>query len=346
MTRFFNLIFILCLSSCANIIPPNGGDKDVNSPKILQSTPNNNQINFKSDNIEIKFDEKIIVSDFYQYFYISPPIKEKVKYEVKGDKLIIKLGQELNKNTSYYLSLGNCIKDLNEGNVANDLSLSFSTGNIIDTLTIKGEAIDIKTGEKLNNIFVSLYTYDANKNRPEFKNEIPDYISKTNENGHFKFTNLKNQQYYLYAFEDLDNNQKLNLPNERLGFTDTIISSKSFQNVIKLYSEESSIDTIFYAYADSSSDYGKLIIDSIPQNHFSEILNNDKVIFRGFKSPLILDSLATGEYKIRIIEDKNQNQKWDSGNIETFTQAENIIFYPNKIQVRLNWDLEIVWKSK
>ena len=113
-----------------------------------------------------------------------------------------------------------------------------------------------------------------------------------------------------------------------------------------MYSEESSIDTIFYAYADSSSDYGKLIIDSIPQNHFSEILNNDKVIFRGFKSPLILDSLATGEYKIRIIEDKNQNQKWDSGNIETFTQAENIIFYPNKIQVRLNWDLEIVWKSK
>jgi hypothetical protein len=53
--------------------------------------------------------------------------------------------------------------------------------------------------------------------------------------------------------------------------------------------------------------------------------------------------LIPGMYRFRIIEDKNGNGKWDTGNYLGKQQPEKIIYYSHKINVRANWDIEMEW---
>ena len=59
-----------------------------------------------------------------------------------------------------------------------------------------------------------------------------------------------------------------------------------------------------------------------------------------------MDSLLIGEYQLRLIKDSNRNGVWDSGNLESRIKAEDILFYPQSIRIRSNWDLEISWETK
>ena len=52
-----------------------------------------------------------------------------------------------------------------------------------------------------------------------------------------------------------------------------------------------------------------------------------------------------GVYEIRIIHDENGNGIWDTGVFLERKQAEVISYYPDKIQLREDWDLEINWKE-
>jgi hypothetical protein len=48
-------------------------------------------------------------------------------------------------------------------------------------------------------------------------------------------------------------------------------------------------------------------------------------------------------YKIELIEDKNKNGKWDTGNFYLDLQPEKIIKFAKDISVRANWDSEEIW---
>lgn len=56
------------------------------------------------------------------------------------------------------------------------------------------------------------------------------------------------------------------------------------------------------------------------------------------------DNLQPGVYYLRCIIDKNNNGKWDPGNLKTGTEAEKIIFYKNSkdqldINIKANWEV-------
>jgi uncharacterized protein (DUF2141 family) len=54
--------------------------------------------------------------------------------------------------------------------------------------------------------------------------------------------------------------------------------------------------------------------------------------------------LTPGSYKLKLIEDNNGNKKWDTGNYLTGEQPEKILVFPEKIDVRANWENEVVFK--
>ncbi len=62
-------------------------------------------------------------------------------------------------------------------------------------------------------------------------------------------------------------------------------------------------------------------------------LSGDVSYNRQFKA------LPPGEYLVEIIEDKNQNQQWDTGNYATKRQPERVVIRPLET-LRANWDLE------
>lgn len=47
-----------------------------------------------------------------------------------------------------------------------------------------------------------------------------------------------------------------------------------------------------------------------------------------------------GEYELRILEDENENGRWDPGNYHLKKQPEKVIAYPKKISIRADWDNE------
>ena len=93
--------------------------------------------------------------------------------------------------------------------------------------------------------------------------------------------------------------------------------------------------------------YGIINID-ISKYHSAliiEVLNKGKTVRRvpvsNGMEKMILRELLPGEYSFRIIIDENNNGRWDTGNIESRTQAEKIAIYAKPTKVRANWEVDI-----
>ena len=48
-------------------------------------------------------------------------------------------------------------------------------------------------------------------------------------------------------------------------------------------------------------------------------------------------------YYLRMYEDLNGNQQWDTGDYDAHRQAEPVYYYPTKIECRANWDITETW---
>lgn len=62
------------------------------------------------------------------------------------------------------------------------------------------------------------------------------------------------------------------------------------------------------------------------------------------RTTLAFTSLPPGDYSFKIVEDRNNNFIWDSGNYWKHLQPERIFFYNGTITIRANWDVELQMK--
>ena len=54
-------------------------------------------------------------------------------------------------------------------------------------------------------------------------------------------------------------------------------------------------------------------------------------------------NVTPGTYYLRLTLDKNGNGKWDTGNYKSHLQPEEVYYYPKKLRLRRNWDLDETW---
>ena len=54
--------------------------------------------------------------------------------------------------------------------------------------------------------------------------------------------------------------------------------------------------------------------------------------------------ISAGKYRLKVIQDLNSNGRWDTGNYLNKIQPEFVFYYPDLIQMRSNWDVEIKWQ--
>lgn len=217
------LTLALCASHCASVSMPTGGPKDVAPPKMTQSVPDNDMTNFQGKKIEISFDEYVTLDNASQNILVSPPLKEKPSVKLVGKTVVIKFKEELAPNTTYNISLGNSIRDLHEGNILEDFSFTISTGSYIDSLSIAGVLINVVDKKPIENAFVTLY--DAISDNLDSLPLItePCQVTRTNKNGNFRFSNLANKDYLVFALKDMNSNYFYDQPNEDVAFLDTLV---------------------------------------------------------------------------------------------------------------------------
>jgi hypothetical protein len=146
-------------------------------------------------------------------------------FKAKGKSLIIELNEELKENTTYNIFMGDAIVDLTENNPASNFQYVFSTGDMIDSLSIKGNVLKAFDLTPVENVNVMLYL-DIN-DTIEFDSlpyyVKPYYLTKTNEQGDFLLNNLADKQFKLFALLDLNSNMIYDQPSEEIAFIDSLI---------------------------------------------------------------------------------------------------------------------------
>ena len=220
------IIIILLLNACARVGRPTGGDKDVTPPNLLKSTPDNETLNFHGQEIVLEFDEFITLKDPAKNILISPPLENQPVISPLGigtKRLKIKFQDSLNPNTTYQINFGESIADYNEGNKMNNLLLVFSTGPVIDSLSLKGKIKAIHFDKKPDKILVGLYQAKDFTDSIVYKQK-PYYVTLTNADGHFKFKHLKAGNYRIIALADENRDYKYQQGKESIGFVDKVIN--------------------------------------------------------------------------------------------------------------------------
>ena len=340
------------------MVAPTGGEKDVSSPSLLRISSTKNVKKAYQKIISFEFDEFIVLNNWEENFYISPPIKNRIPKKIKGQILTLTIEDTLTKNTTYNISLSNCIKDLNEGNTLDTLNYTFSTSNSFDTLTLSGKLQDAYTLDAIENTWIMLF--EESRNDSTLLKENPNYIAKTDKNGNFNFPNLNAKNYNILALTDFDfiynEGEKIAFLNSTINAEkDSFISLLGFNPIIKIDSTIS--DTTTMNTDSTATDslltkemvYGNLaIITTQNSPSIFQILQNNKVIKECVfvEQPFLLTDITPGKYQLKYITDSNTDGEWTTGNWESKTQAEQVINYPSEITIRSNWDLELEWELK
>ena len=64
------------------------------------------------------------------------------------------------------------------------------------------------------------------------------------------------------------------------------------------------------------------------------------------KKTIEVPFLEPDGYILRVIIDDNKNGVWDTGNYLEQIQPERVLYYPEVIELRANWEIETIWDLK
>lgn len=157
--------------------------------------------------------------------FISPPLPSAPDPRLRGKDLLLKLKDTLLPNTTYSVSFGQAIADLTEGNLLKGFTYVFSTGDFVDSLSLKGKVISAFDHQPKKNVFVTLYI-NNNDSLPFDSLPLkvpPYYLTKTDEQGEFTIGNLQQADFKLMAIDDQNSDLIFNQPTEKIAFYDTLV---------------------------------------------------------------------------------------------------------------------------
>jgi len=166
---YFGIAALLLFAlGCASRGRPSGGEIDTTPPEITGESPKNYSTNFKGDEIRIYFNEYVKIKDLQKQLIISPPMDTQPQISPQGSAskyITIKIKDTLADNTTYAFNFGNSIVDNNEENPFAYYRYVFSTGDTIDSLSVKGAVFDALSRNADPFVSVMLYELDTSQTR-------------------------------------------------------------------------------------------------------------------------------------------------------------------------------------
>ncbi len=249
-----SLLAALCVFffawSCANPGTPTGGPKDYYPPVVVSSTPVQGATDFSGREVVIVFDENIQLKDADSKFVMSPPTQKKPKVDAHGKVIRVSFDEDLLPATTYTLDFADCLSDLNESNVKEGFTFSFSTGESTDSMMISGNVYDPQTVEPIEGIYVLL---QANLSDTAFRRVVPSRIAKTDALGRFAIKNVPaDADYKVFALDDQNRNFLFDNPGEKIAWTDNLVRPgweiRHVPDSVRTDSAYIEADTVRYVY--------------------------------------------------------------------------------------------------
>ena len=325
LTSFKKLLSLLIIStlllSCGHKKSPTGGKKDTEKPTILNIFPDELS-DITDSNIEITFSKPIDRSTILAGIHFYPMIFKK-KFKWDKNTLIIKILEDLEQNTNYFLSFSEKIKGEHGNKLDKNYVFIYKSGKLSNNRISGNISYEDKTdiGKEIKLI---LQTADSTF-----------IFSRKLQGNAYELDNLNNIEHILEAYIDKNDNNKYNDNSEP--FFQRLIPPQKISNI-----------DIELAYADTV----KPLIKSanVPSNNqivleFSEtILKYDDInIFtadslripvpvkmfslKSDKLSIISGKLDTLKYEVSIsnLEDKKNNVNVESNIIIMGTSVQDTI---------------------
>lgn len=291
------ILLAVILVTCANPRYPEGGPVDEIAPKIIATYPENETTNFTENYITFSFSEYVDQSSFRDAVFISPSIDGEVEYDWAGTDVEIIFHDGLRENTTYSVSVGTDVKDVNNNNKMSDAEiLSFSTGDKID----KGKIIGKVYGNNFSGSMIFAYKDFPDTLNPS--NTKPDYVSQVSEDGSFKLLGLAEGFYRVYAVKDDFKDLLYQTEEDMYGCT--------FGDV-ELVENDSLKNLNFMMTREDTSKPGLSEVTMIDKNHiivkFDEAIDSSKIDVKNFA---IVDTVNNIEFNPRYFRKGKNNEEF------------------------------------
>ncbi len=222
---------------------PTGGDYDFDPPQVIRSNPAFNATNVTTNKIQIYFDELVQVERPAEKVIVTPPQKRLPKIQAISNRVIVEFRDTLLPNTTYTIDFTDAIADNNEKNPLENFSFSFSTGDIVDSLSISGKVLSADNLEPVQSIYVGLH---SDLNDSAFITKPFDRISRTNDKGEFTIRGVAEGEYRLFALDDKNRSFIYQNPTDAIAFMDSLIVPVHTRAIRQdtIYNNDLSVDTI------------------------------------------------------------------------------------------------------
>ena len=168
-------------------------------PKSSRSIPPPNTTEYSSSRISLEFTKYVERRSVEESIFISPYVKD-IEFDWSGREVELNFRDPLRKNTTYVVTVGTDVVDLNNRNrMAHAFSFAFSTGARIDRGEIRGRVYDEKP------VGVMIFAYQLDSLKADTLNPMkqkPDYITQTGNTGDYSLTHLAFGNYRIMAVRD------------------------------------------------------------------------------------------------------------------------------------------------
>ncbi len=124
-----------------------------------------------------------------------------------------------------------------------------------------------------------------------------------------------------------------------------VADSAAFQGLFGLENRESSTNITI----GKEEDYGSLFLHlpGADSTATVQLLTSDTRVERQLRirnGRADFFYVKPREYYLRVFYDRNGNGRWDTGNYAEHRAPEEVFYFPTKIEVRANWDIEQTWR--
>jgi hypothetical protein len=334
------LLLIIFLYSCASVMSPTGGDIDSVPPKLEKTLPSDLTGLSSGEKIILFFNEYIQEQSLKKAIEIFPSNNEKIKYEYKGNKIIVTLPSNLEREKTYIITLNSNFTDEHNVSLEEDIVIPFTLSNFINDGKINGEIYGSFTKP-------SILLWKDKIAKENMLNIDPDYILSGSKTYNFDF--LPYGDYTILAIDKY--NRRLDINQNIVSFSN--LSHISIQKDITgkanfFFNEEVvEIELDSLAYEPTDEKKNSTLLGKVSGNFILPMIvnianrNNSYSVNVDINGEFRIVDAVEGKYQLIAFQDRNNNQILDTGSFKKDLLSEKFSVYPDTLNLRSNWEIEI-----
>jgi hypothetical protein len=354
MSRILLIIAIIILNNCASVRNPEGGPVDEIPPTLISTNPQTLTSITPKQKVTIRFSEYLKESAIKNSIQVYPMDGEKIKYEFRGDKIDVMLPENLNNDMTYMIMFDTGLLDEHSIPIEHDISIPFTMSTELDKSKIEGHVygdFDKST----------ILLWRGKLDRATMLDTDPDYIANTNDDNKFRFNYLPEGEFSVLAVQQYGSNIDY-AKGQYAFYHETTLSTKG-KNLDKInffihkasdieILEKDSLDVVGGIVEENSEETKRVAkVSGIVTGKFLHpikiLLQNDThsyVQTVALDGSYVINDIVGGKYQLLVFEDRNNDNKLDSGSFENTIQAEEFSVYADSLSCRENWELELpIW---